>query len=271
MMDTFADYILGEENLASKMEIVYYLSKKTKIFFDKSVVFKTELTRMFLNYSKVQVDSNLLLTASLLCNCKKVDNAQDLEKIHSYAKEGANYLRGMGFEKRFCKICEEINRYSNSNPRERESDILELIDQFGGMLLDRPERIGFQPDEALVLLEHRNLKDVYNRYLGTFIEFINYLESIHISESVNMTALRRLVKIYNDTEELTKFIQKVVYDFQPKIDELMQEKNSDLANEMFEEHHVANNRPLFSEETTKKILSHMNDETALVQNTNSSN
>ena len=59
----------------------------------------------------------------------------------------------------------------NSNPRERESDILELVDQFGGMLLDRPERIGFKPDEALVLLEHRNLKDEYNRYLDTFIEF----------------------------------------------------------------------------------------------------
>lgn len=271
MMDTFADYILEEEDLASKMEIVYYLSKKTNIFFDKSVVFKTELVRMFLNYSKIQVDSNLLLTASLLCNCKKVDNSQDLEKIHSYAKEGANYLRGMGFGKRFCKICEEINRYSNSNPREKESDILELVDQFVGMLLDRPERIGFQPDEALVLLEHRNLKDEYNRYLGTFIEFVNYLEQIHISESVNMTALRRLVKIYNETEELTKFIQKVVYEYQPKIDGLMQEKSRELADEMFEEHHISNNRPLFSEETTKKILSHMNEKTVTAQNTSASN
>ena len=73
VMDTFADYVLEEEDLASKMEIVYYLSKKTKIFFDKSVIFKTELLRMFLNYSKVQVDNNLILTASLLCNCRKYD------------------------------------------------------------------------------------------------------------------------------------------------------------------------------------------------------
>ena len=28
VMDTFADYVLEEEDLASKMEIVYYLSKK---------------------------------------------------------------------------------------------------------------------------------------------------------------------------------------------------------------------------------------------------
>ena len=274
-MDTFADYVLEEEDLASKMEIVYYLSKKTKIFFDKSVIFKTELLRMFLNYSKVQVDNNLILTASLLCNCRKIDNAQDLEKIHSYAKEGANYLRGLGFSKRFCKICEEINRYSNSNPREKESDILELVDQFGGMLLDRPERIGFKPDEALVLLEHRNLKDEYNRYLGTFIDFVNYLEQIYIEEITSMTALRRLVKIYNDTEELTKFIQKVIYDYQPKIDELMEEKNDEIANEILEENCEENQknktknptRALFSEETTRKILANIKEEKMTVNNT----
>ena len=275
VMDTFADYVLEEEDLASKMEIVYYLSKKTKIFFDKSVIFKTELLRMFLNYSKVQVDNNLILTASLLCNCRKIDNAQDLEKIHSYAKEGANYLRGLGFSKCFCKICEEINRYSNSNPREKESDILELVDQFGGMLLDRPERIGFKPDEALVLLEHRNLKDEYNRYLGTFIDFVNYLEQIYIEEITSMTALRRLVKIYNDTEELTKFIQKVIYDYQPKIDELMEEKNDEIANEILEENCEENQknktknptRALFSEETTKKILANIKEEKMTVNNT----
>ena len=265
-MDTFADYILGEEDLASKIEIAYYLAKKRRIFFDKSVVFKTEIARMFLNYSKIEVDKNLVLTACLLCNCKKVDNAQDLEKIHSYAKEGAEYLSEMGFSKRFCKICEEINRYSNSNPRERESDILELVDQFGGMLLDRPERIGFKPDEALVLLEHRNLKDEYNRYLETFIQFVNFLETIQMNDVVNMTALRRLVKIYNDTEELTKFIKKVVYDYEPKIDELMQEKSDEIADKIFGEKRKAS-RALFSEETTKKILSHMNEKTATMSNT----
>ena len=86
-MDTFADYILEEEDLVSKMEIVYYLAKKSRIFFDKSVIFKTEIARLFLNYSKIEVDKNLVLTACLLCNCKKVDNAQDIESIHTYAKK----------------------------------------------------------------------------------------------------------------------------------------------------------------------------------------
>lgn len=240
------------------MEIVYYLAKKQKIFFDKSVIFKTEIARLFLNYSKIEVDKNLVLTAALLCNCKKIDNAQNVEKIHTYAKEGAQYLRELGFGKKFCKMCEEINRYSNSNPRERESDILELVEQFGGMLLDRPERIGFKPDEALVLLEHRNLKDKYNRYMNTFIEFVQFLEKVTIKEFANMTVLRRLVKIYNETEEVTRFIEKVINDFEPKVDKLIDNYESNLAEEMFGK--LKNpNRPLFSEETTRKILAHIEE------------
>ena len=263
-MDSFAEYILNEEDLASKMEIVYYLSKKRKIFFNKSVILKTEIARMFLKYSKINVDKNLVLTACLLCNCKKVDNAQDIQKVHTYAKEGADYLKELGFSKRFAKICEEVNRYSNSNPRERESDILELVDQFGGMLLDRPERIGFKPDEALVLLEHRNLKDEYNRYLNTFIEFVNFMEKIEIDDLVNMTALRRLVKIHNETEELTKFIKEVIYNYEPKVDKIMNKYLKEAAEEMLSKSSNPN-RPLFSEETTKKILNHITEEKILNQ------
>lgn len=257
-MDTFADYILEEQDLASKMEILYYLAKKNRIFFDKSVIFKTEIARMFLNYSKIEVDKNLVLTASLLCNVKKIDNAQDIESVHTYAKRGAEYLQKMGFSKRFCKICEEVNRYSNSNPREKESDILELIDQFGGMLLDRPERIGFKPDEALVLLEHRNLKDEYNRYLETFMDFVKFMEEINVSELVSMTAFRRLVKIYNETQGLIDFIKEVVYNYEPKVDKLIEKQEEKLANEMFEDFDNPN-RPLFSKQTAKKIMSHIGE------------
>ena len=257
-MDTFADYILGEKEISAKMEITYYLAKKRDIFFDKSTIFKTEIARIFLNYVPLGLDKNLILTASLLCNCKKINNAQDIEKIHSYAKEGAEYLRGLGFGKRFCKICEEINRYSGSNPRERESDILELIDQFGGMLLDRPERIGFKPDEALVLLEHRNLKDEYNRYLETFIEFVNFMEKIEMNDLVNMTAIKRLVKIHNETETVTQFIENVINEYEPKVDNLLKQHMDNMAEGMLG--NVSNpNRPLFSPETTKKILKNMEE------------
>ena len=86
----------------------------------------------------------------------------------------------LGFDERFCRICEGVNRYSGLEPREKESDILELADQFGGMLLDRPERIAFKTDEALVLLEYRNLKDKDNRYLEKFKNFVMNMEEVKI-------------------------------------------------------------------------------------------
>ncbi|MBR1802888.1 MAG: hypothetical protein IJ777_02825 [Clostridia bacterium] len=177
-METFADYILSEKDWVKKMEIMHYLKMKTGIFFDNSVIFKTMLMKLFLENTDLGLDKNELITACLLCNCKKVNNAQNLDKIKSYAKDGAEYLSELGFSDHFCKICEEVNRYSGSFPREKEGDVLELIDQFGGMLLDRPERIAFQPDEALVLLEYRNLKDKHNRYLPQFKEFVNEMEEV---------------------------------------------------------------------------------------------
>ena len=177
-METFADYILSEKDWIKKMEIMHYLQLKTGIFFDKSVIFKTYLAKLFLENTDIDLDENLVLTACLLCNCKKGKGPQDLEKIKTYAKEGAEYLSKLGISNRFCKICEEVNRYSGNAIREKESDVLELVDNFGGMLLDRPERIAFKVDEALVLLEYRNLKDKNNRYLQKFKQFVNEMQEV---------------------------------------------------------------------------------------------
>ncbi len=252
-MDTFADYILNEENLAAKMEIVYYLSKKEKIYFDKTIIVKTELARLFLKYNKLDLDENIVLTACLLCNCKKVENVRNLDEIKNYAKNGAKYLQTLGFDQKFCKICEEVNRYNGNKNREKESDIIELVEQFGGMLLDRPERIGFKPDEAIVLLIHRNLKGKYNRYIEIFTTFINMIDEIDMGEFVEMKALKKLTKLYNETDELIEFIKKIANQYEPQIDALMDKKYNKIKEEMFEEN-MKNNRPLFTEETTKKIL-----------------
>ena len=40
---------------------MFYLEKKARIFFDKSVVFKTELAKLFIETMKIDVDSNLYL------------------------------------------------------------------------------------------------------------------------------------------------------------------------------------------------------------------
>lgn len=177
-MENFADYILDEKDFGKKIEIMNYLKKKTGIFFDNTVIFKAMLTKMFIETMDIDINKNIVVTAMLLCECKKINNAQDIGKITSYAKESANYLEGLGFPKDFCIICEQHNRYSNNYPRKKESDILELIDQFGGMLLDRPERVAFPIEEAILLLENRNLKNCNNIYLNDFKKFINIAKEI---------------------------------------------------------------------------------------------
>lgn len=183
--ETFADYILSEQDWGKKLEIMYYLKKRTNIFYDNTVIFKTLITRMFLDYLKanepnLNLDENLIVTARLLCDCCKVENSTNLEEIKNYAKRGAEYLSTLGFSDQFCKICEGVNRYTIKEDRPIESDILELSDQFGGMVLDRPERIGFKTDEAMVLLQYRNLKDKNNQLVEQFAQFINALQKIEV-------------------------------------------------------------------------------------------
>lgn len=213
-METFADYILSEQDYMKKMEIVYYLKKKANIFYDNSVILKTELAKMFMETMEIDVDRNLVLTASLLCACKKSDNPQDLSKVKSYAKESAKFLKTLGFSDRFCKICEEQNRYSGSLPREKESDILELVDNFGGMLMHRPERIGFTVDEAICLLQYRNLKGKDNIYLDKFVRFVDTMKEVKVSEytviNESTPYITHLGRIVNDANDINKCLDGIL-------------------------------------------------------------
>lgn len=251
-MEEFAEYILNEEDLVSKIEIIYFLAPKLGINFDKTTVFKTEIARMFLKYTKVKIDQNLLLTASLLCNCKKVDDAQKIGKLRTYAKEGAEHLKKLGFDEKFCKICEGVNRYSEIKQREPESDILELVDNFGGMLIDRPERVGLNPDEAMVLIEYRNLKSEYNRYLETFRDFVNTLEKVEVHGAVNTTAFARLQKLMRESKTITEFAKKIALEYSPSIDEKLDELEGTKT-----ERKQQANRALFTAESEEKILKHI--------------
>lgn len=252
-MDDFAEYILNEEDLISKMEIIYFLAPKLGINFDKSTIFKTEIARMFLKYTNAKVDNNLVLTACLLCNCKKIDDSQNMERIKTYAKDGAEYLAKLGFDERFCRICEGVNRYSGLKPREGESDILELADQFGGMLIDRPERIGFAPDEALVLIEHRNLKNEYNRYLEIFRNFVEKMEKVEIQGNVKNTVFERLQKLNRESKDIPEFVKEIAIDYSIRVDEKLEELK-EIAKKAKEQA----NRAMFSSEIEEKILKHIN-------------
>ena len=251
-MEEFARYILNEDDLISKIEIIYFLAPKLGINFDKAIIFKTEIARMFLKYTKANVDHNLVLTACLLCNCKKVDDAQKIGKLRTYAKEGAEHLAKLGFDERFQRICEGVNRYSGLNPREEESDILELADNFGGMLMDRPERIGFNPDEAMVLIQYRNLKNEYNRFLDVFKSFVETMEKIELHGAVNTTAFARLQKLMRESKTITEFAKKIALEYSPTIDEKL-----DALEGIAIQSSKTGNRSLFTQESEEKILKHI--------------
>ena len=276
-MEDFATYILEENDLSQKMLITYYLSKKTGIFFDKSIVLKAEIAKMFIEYMQINVDENLVLTAMLLCNCKKIENAQKIGKLETFAKEGADYLANLGFNKRFCKICEEVNRYSGSTPREKESDILEVVDQFTGLILNRVEREAFTTEEAIVVLKERNLKYADNRYIETFIEFIKELEDITIKETINVPIIKKLVHLHNKEANVKTFIAVLANNYTERINKALEEHIKQTAKRVLEKddsNHVSSmksdlermkelahetqktSRALFSDDTRKNVLSH---------------
>ena len=267
-MEDFASYILEEKDYIQKMIITYYLSKKTGIFFDKSIVLRAEIVRMFIHYAMLDVDENNVVTAMLLCNCKKIDDAQKIGKLETYAEEGAEFLATLGFSPKFCKICKEVNRYSGKGKREKESDILEVVDQFTGLILNRVERPAFTPEEALVILKERNLKGQDNRYLDEFIKFVKDMENVYIKETIEVPVLKKLVSIHNNESNVKTFITVLGNIYSDKIDELINGKvEEQISNNNDEDTRIvkryvkvkleeSKDRAMFSEEIANKVLNH---------------
>ncbi len=254
-MEDFAMYILNEKNHIQKMIIAYYMSQKTGTFFDKSIVLRAEIARMFLNYTGLDVDKNKVLTAVLLCNCKKVDNAQKLGKLETYAKEGAEYLSTLGFDKEFCTICEGLNRYSGIKRRKKESDILELVDQFTGLILKRAERDAFTPEEALIILKERNLKNLTNRYLEDFIIFIKAMEDVYIHDTVDVDVIRKLAFLAEREPDVKSFIAKLGNRYSQEIDRLMKIDIKEDAEELL----YNNEKKTTTSKPTEKISKTVNE------------
>ena len=77
-------------------------------------------------------------------------------------------------------MCILLPKDSGSHPREPESDILELVDNFGGMLLDRPERAGYTPEKAIMQMELETFKINKNRYFEQFKEFVEMMQEVEV-------------------------------------------------------------------------------------------
>jgi len=175
-----------------------------------------------------------------------------LKKFKVTTKKGSEYLATLGFDEDFCKICEGVNHYTIKTNREIESDILEVVDQFGGMVLNRPERKGFDMDEAMVLIEHRNLKDKKNRALKEFKEFVKYMVKINFKEVIDAVNQHNDLKVnvFGEiiTESLYPYVrEKVKWYEETKKDERVNKKVKELTKEDFQKIkeiiEKTNNRP----------------------------
>ena len=80
-MSNFAEYILNEKSIDKKIEIMIYANKKAPIFFDKTILFKTLVAKLFIETMQIDVDENMVLTACLLCGCKKGSDPLSLDRV----------------------------------------------------------------------------------------------------------------------------------------------------------------------------------------------
>lgn len=180
----FAKMILEEKNFMKKLDLAAYLAKRENNFFDTSVIYKAEITKLFLNKMNIEgVDENEVITAAIMYTCKKIDSAQEIDRIKNEKNKDFDYLKSLGFSDRFCKICVEHTRYNQPEgdyEREPEGDILELVENYVGLTMHREDRMAFPIDEALDLMENKNLQGKYNRYLNTFKQFVEIMEGIRI-------------------------------------------------------------------------------------------
>ena len=181
-MATFAEYILSEPDFIRKIDIVNFLRKKQNIFFNTSVIMKAEIAREFIDTMKLDVDRNLVLTACLMYDCLKIDSPAEITRLQKSQAEYKEYLKSLGFTDRFCRICAQHSRVGQEEniEREKESDILELADQFGGLITHRSDRLAYTVQEALEILVNKNMKNIDNKYLDTFQTFVDIMEDMKV-------------------------------------------------------------------------------------------
>lgn len=179
-MATFAQYILSEHDFVKKIDIANYLRKKQNTYFTVPVILKAEVAREFIDTMKIDIDKNLVLTACLLFDCLKYEKPTEDFEYNKTPEEYTEHFKLLGFSDKFCKICDGHTRVNQAHAmqREKESDILELVDQFGGLISNRSDRVAYEVDEALEILLNINMKDSDNVYLGKFQEFVEIMEDI---------------------------------------------------------------------------------------------
>lgn len=226
-MEKLNKYFLSEYNFTKKIEKVFYFAKKKNLFFDKSTIMKAELMRMFINMMNLKVDENEMVTASLIYSLNKLDSPQEISRVREEIYKDKEFIKQLGFSEKFTKYCTEYSRIIENEDREKESDILELIDQFGGLILHRENRLAYKVDDAIDILVNKNLSNKENVFLEDFAFFVDVLENIKLSGGLGV--LTKLQKEINKISKLdVSSAIRIVYDLRDSLENTIYYKETEL-------------------------------------------
>ncbi len=210
----FAKTIFRERELIKKVEVVCRYQKSTiDVFFDTTSILKAELTRLFIERMNIEeVKKDQLITACLVYAFKRTNSPKEIERIKREKEEDKEFLKLLGFDNYFCKICSEYNRYNESPnyEREKEGDILELIDKFVGLIMHRPDRLAYPVSEALDLIDMKILANIDNRYKNKFMKFIVSLEEIEVTRDIGIVTYLANHANKNQRHDIASMIEMIL-------------------------------------------------------------
>ena len=210
----FAKSILEEKELIKKVEIVRRYQQSTiEVFFDTTSILKAELARLFIEEMNLDtVNTNKTISACLVYAFKRTNSPMEKERIKREKEEDKKFLQNLGFDDSFCKICGEYNRYNEPEnyEREKEGDILELIDKFVGLIMHREDRLAFPVEEALDVLNNKILDKIDNPYKTLFTEFVQKLEEIEVSRNVGIVTYFANTVNKNQRHDIASLIETII-------------------------------------------------------------
>ena len=213
-----ADALLEEKDLIKKFEIMFYFQKKESIFFNTTSMIKAELMRMFLENQKIEgVDISEMLTLALIYTVKRIDSPQEIQRMVENKEENMKYIQSLGFSKDFAQ---NATYYKEVDEPEKERTIqeklLDIFDQFAGLISHREERIAYKIPQALDVLGKTNLASSSNEYLPLFIKFIKEKD---VSVGAQLGVISDLQKGINilAKDDITN-ATRLIYDAREKAD-----------------------------------------------------
>lgn len=210
----FAKSILEEKELIKKITSICRYQKSTiDVFFDTTSLLKAELARLFIERANLEnINQNQVMTACLVYAFKRTNSPKEIERIKKEKDEDKRFLKTLGFDEQFCKVCSEYNRYNEPEEylREKEGDILELIDKFVGLIMHREDRLAFPVSEALDLLDTKLLAGIENIYKNEFMKFIQDLEEIEVTRDVGVVTYFANQTNKNQRHDMASMIEVII-------------------------------------------------------------